>query len=60
MDTKAVVHVGEYSRGGKSRTLEPIKALDHDMRPKQKIRTPDLAPFQSDTGLKTSRISVPG
>ncbi len=37
MDTKAVVHVGEYSRGGKSRGLEPVEALDHDMRPKQKL-----------------------
>jgi hypothetical protein len=37
MDTKATVHVGEYSRGGQSRGLEPVKALDHDMRPKEKL-----------------------
>ena len=37
MDTKAVIHVGEYSRGGKSRTRTPVKAQDHDMRPKEKL-----------------------
>jgi hypothetical protein len=37
MDTKAVVHIGQYSRGGKSRGLEQVKALDHDMRPKKKL-----------------------
>jgi hypothetical protein len=37
MDTKATVHVGEYSRGGQSRGLKPVKALDHDMRPKEKL-----------------------
>ncbi|WP_408606559.1 hypothetical protein [Methylomonas lenta] len=30
VDTKATVNLGEYSRGGKSRGLEAIKALDHD------------------------------
>lgn len=37
MDTKAIVHVGEYSRGGRSRGLESVKALDHDMHPKEKL-----------------------
>ena len=37
MDTKATVHVGEYSRGGRSRGLKPVKAWDHDMRPKKKL-----------------------
>lgn len=37
MDTKATVHVGDYSRGGQSRGLEPVKAWDHDMRPKEKL-----------------------
>ncbi len=37
VDTKAVVHVGEYSRGGKSRGLRQVEALDHDMRPKDKL-----------------------
>lgn len=37
MDTKATVNVGEYSRRGRSRGLEPVKALDHDMMPKQKL-----------------------
>lgn len=37
MDTKAVVHVGEYSRGGKSRGFKQVEALDHDMRPKEKL-----------------------
>jgi hypothetical protein len=37
MDTKATVHVGEYSRGGRSRGLKPIEAWDHDMRAKEKL-----------------------
>lgn len=37
MDTKATVNVGEYSRYGRSRGLEPVKAWDHDMRPKEKL-----------------------
>ena len=37
MDTKATVNIGEYSRYGRSRSLEPVKALDHDMRPKEKL-----------------------
>ncbi len=36
VDTKATVHVGEYSRGGRSRGLKPVQAWDHDMRPKEK------------------------
>ena len=35
IDTKAVIKVGEFSRGGKSRT-DP-KACDHDMEPGQKL-----------------------
>lgn len=35
LDTKAVVSVGDYARGGKSRQGE--KALDHDMGAKDKI-----------------------
>lgn len=37
VDTKATVHVGEYSRRGRSRGLEPVEALDHDMHPKEKL-----------------------
>lgn len=37
MDTKATVHVGEYSRGGQSRARSAVKAWDHDMRPKEKL-----------------------
>lgn len=37
VDTKATVHVGEYSRGGQSRGREPLKAWDHDMHPKEKL-----------------------
>jgi hypothetical protein len=37
MDTKATVNVGEYSRYGRSRVLVPVKAWDHDMRPKEKL-----------------------
>lgn len=31
------MNVGEYSRGGKSRGLEAVKALDHDMNPAVKL-----------------------
>ena len=37
MDTKATVHVGDYSRGGSSRGVEALKALDHDMCMKEKL-----------------------
>ena len=37
MDTKATVHVGEYSRGGQSRGQTAVQALDHDMQPKEKL-----------------------
>lgn len=37
MDTKAIVHVGEYSRGGRSRGTKAVQALDHDMCPKEKL-----------------------
>lgn len=37
MDTKATVHVGEYSRRGQSRGLQPVAALDHEMQPKEKL-----------------------
>jgi transposase len=33
LDTKAKVKVGAFSRGGKARGVEPVKALDHDMSP---------------------------
>ena len=37
IDTKAIVNVGKYSRGGRSRCVEAVKALDHDMCPKEKL-----------------------
>lgn len=37
MDTKATVHIGDYSRHGRSRGLQPVRAWDHDMRPKEKL-----------------------
>jgi hypothetical protein len=37
IDTKATVHVGEYSRDGRSRGVEAVKALDHDMCMKDKL-----------------------
>ena len=37
IDTKAIVNVGKYSRGGRSRGVEAVKALDHDMCPKEKL-----------------------
>ncbi len=37
IDTKATVNVGEYSRRGRSRGVKAVKALDHEMRPKEKL-----------------------
>ena len=37
VDTKATVDIGEYSRYGRSRGLECVKAWDHDMRSKEKL-----------------------
>lgn len=37
IDTKATVNIGEYSRHGRSRGLESVKAWDHDMRMKKKL-----------------------
>ena len=37
IDTKATINVGEYSRGGRSRGLEAVQALDHDMCPKEEV-----------------------
>lgn len=37
VDTKAVINVGDYSRGGKSRCLKPVAAIDHDMMCKEKL-----------------------
>lgn len=31
------MHVGEYSRGGRSRGTKPVEALDHDMFTKKKL-----------------------
>ncbi len=37
IDTKATIHVGDYSRRGQSRGYVTVKAWDHDMRPKEKL-----------------------
>lgn len=37
VDTKASVVLGDYSRGGKSRGLEAVRALDHDLATKRKL-----------------------
>jgi transposase len=37
VDTKATVHVGDYSRDGRSRGLRAVQALDHDMCTKEKL-----------------------
>jgi hypothetical protein len=37
MDTKAILHIGDYSRYGRSRGLKAVQAWDHDMRPKEKL-----------------------
>ena len=33
IDTKAKIKLGEFSRGGRLRCFEPLRALDHDMEP---------------------------
>jgi hypothetical protein len=37
IDAKAKLNIGDFSRGGKSRDIEPKKAEDHDMNPKEKL-----------------------
>ncbi|MGH8547079.1 MAG: ISAzo13-like element transposase-related protein [Methylococcales bacterium] len=37
IDTQAVVQVGEYSRGGRSRGVVAVQALDHDLCSKEKL-----------------------
>lgn len=37
IDTKAKLDMGEFSRGGEARGTKPVKALDHDMQPKEKL-----------------------
>jgi len=37
VDTKATIKIGDFSRGGKSRGLEPVQAADHDMNVDKKI-----------------------
>jgi transposase len=37
MDTKATVHVGAYSRRGRSRGRKAVAAVDHEMAPKHKL-----------------------
>ena len=37
VDTKANVALGDYSRGGRARGLEAVRALDHDLATKQKL-----------------------
>lgn len=37
MDTKATIAIGEYSRNGRLRCREIVKALDHDMEAKTKL-----------------------
>ena len=37
IDTKAVINIGPYSRGGLSRGLRPVAAADHDMMAKTKL-----------------------
>ena len=37
IDTKATIKIGEFSRNGKSRGSESVKALDHDMQVTEKL-----------------------
>lgn len=68
IDTKATVHVGEYSRRGRSRGLEAVKALDHDLCMQEKLVPPGgiLEPVAGKpflffgTNYKTSDFMVDG
>jgi transposase len=37
IDTKAKLNVGEFSRGGQARGQKATEALDHDLRPQEKL-----------------------
>jgi len=37
IDTKAKLNVGEFSRGGQARGQKATEALDHDLRPREKL-----------------------
>ena len=37
VDTKAVINIGEYSRGGRSRGIKAVRACNHDMMPKKRL-----------------------
>ena len=67
IDTKAVINIGPYSRGGLSRGLRPVAAADHDMMTKQKLVPGGILemgsgkPFLYFTeSLKTSDFMVDG
>ena len=47
MDTKASVVLGSYSREGKSRGLEAVRALDHDLATKKKLVPMGILEVQS-------------
>lgn len=52
LDAKATVAVGAYSRRGRSRGPEPVRALDHELEPKTK-----LIPF-GILNLETAEIDL--
>ena len=45
IDTKTTIHIGDFCRGGK---LKPLKALDHDMMPKEKVIPGGILETQSN------------
>ena len=48
IDTKATVVIGDYSRDGRSRLPEPVRALDHDLQPKTKLIPFGLLNLETD------------
>ena len=61
IDCKATVNLGHFSRGGKARGSEAVKALDHDMATKEKMIPFGILNLDSDqlyvcygTSYKTS------
>ena len=63
VDTKAAVVLGDYSREGKARSLEAVRALDHDLATKKKLVPVGILEVQSGalalalaTSAKTSDL----
>jgi transposase len=59
------VNIGKFSRGGKTREKEPVKALDHDMEPDSKLvpfgifePSTDILPIIFGTSIESTDFIV--